>query len=86
MYHCTDHEKSLCTIWFFALHSKCKWEGNSSKKSVQECMTFTKTLMKSITKWNEECNKKQNYQDLFEELRYFNEQLSLIDEMVINDI
>ena len=85
MYHCRDHEKSLCTIWFFVLHSKCNWEGNSNKESVQECITFAKTLMKYITKWYEERNEKQDDQDLSEELRYFNQELSFIDEKVIND-
>ena len=85
MYHCRDHEKSLCTIWFFVIHSKCWWEGDPSKESVQECMTFIKTLMKSITKWHDEYNEKQNDQELSEELRYYSEQLSSIDEKVIND-
>ena len=85
MYHCRDHEKSLWTMWFFVLHSKCRWEGNSNKESVQECMIFTKTLMKTITKCNEECNEKQNDQDLSEDLRYYQEQLSSIDEKVTND-
>ena len=85
MYNCRDHEKSLCTIWFFVLHSKCLWEGNSNKESVQEWMTFAKTFMKSITKWHEECSENQNNQDLSEELRYNREQLSSIDEKVTND-
>ena len=25
MYNCRDHGKSLCTIWFFVIHSKCWW-------------------------------------------------------------
>ena len=85
MYHCRDHGKSLCTIWFFVLHSKCLWEGNPSKASVQECMTFVKTLMKSITKWHDEYNEKQNDQELSEELRYFHKRLSSINDKVIND-
>ena len=85
MYHCRDHGKSLCTIWFFVIHSKCWWEGNPNKESVQECMTFIKTLMKSITKWHDEYNEKQNDQELSEELKNHNEQLSFIDEKVIND-
>ena len=48
-------------------------------------MTFAKTLMKSITKWHEECSENQNNQDLSEELRYNREQLSSIDEKVTND-
>ena len=70
---------------FFVIHSKCWWEGDPSKKSVQECMTFVTTLMKSITKWHDEYNEKQNDQELTEELKNYNEQLSLIDEEVIND-
>ena len=85
MYNCRYHGKSLCTIWFFVLHSKCLWEGNPSKVSVQECMTFVKTLMKSIIKWHDEYNEKQNDQELSENLSYYNEQLSLFDEKVIND-
>ena len=85
MYQCISHGKSLCTIWFFVLHSKCKWEGDPSKESVQECMTFLKTLMKSITKCHDECNEKQDDQKQSEELRDYNEQLSFIDEKVIND-
>ena len=85
MYHCRDHGKSLWTIWFFVIHSKCWWEGNPNKKSVQECMTFVTTLMKSITKWHEEYNENQNDQELFDELKSYNEQLSSIDEKVIND-
>ena len=84
MYLCKDHEKSLCTIWFFVPHSECWWEGNPSKESVQECMAFIRTLMKSITKWHDECNEKQIDQDLFEELRYNRELLSFIDEKVAN--
>ena len=85
MYHWRDHGKSLCTIWFFVIHSKCWWEGNPNKESVQECMTFIKTLMKSISKWHDEYNEKQNNQELSEELKNHNEQLSFIDEKVIND-
>ena len=85
MYHCRDHEKSLCTIWFFVIHSKCWWEGNPNKESVQECMTFITTLMKSITQWHDKYNEKQNDQELFDELNSYNEQLSSIDEEVIND-
>ena len=85
MYHCRYHGKSLCTIWFFVIHSKCWWEGNPNKESVQECMTFLKTLMKSVTKWHDECNKNQNGRKLSGWLRYYNEQLSSIDEKVIND-
>ena len=48
-------------------------------------MAFVKILMKSITKWYDECNEKQNDQDLSEELKNYNEQLSSIDEKVIND-
>ena len=84
-FHCRDHGKSLCLIWFFVLHSKCRWEGNASKESVQECITFAKTLMKSITKWHNEFNEKQNDQDLSEELKNYNEKLSSIGEKVIND-
>ena len=85
MYNCRDHGKSLCTIWFFVIHSKCWWEGDSSKESVQECMTFIKTLMKSITKWHYEYNEKQNDQELSWWLRYYNQQLSSINKKVIND-
>ena len=85
MYHCRDHEKSLCTMWFFVLHSKCNWYGSLNKESVQECITFTKTLMMSVSKWHEERNEKQNDQNLFEELKNYNEELSSIDEKVIND-
>ena len=85
MYFCRDHEKSLCVIWFFVLHSKCGWERNPSKESVQECMAFIKTLMKFMTKWYDECNEKQNNQDLSEELKFFNELLLSIDEKVLND-
>ena len=85
MYHCRDHGKSLCTIWFFIIHSKCWWEGNPNKESVQECMAFIKNLMKSITKWHEEYNEKQNDQELSDELKIYNEKLSSIDEEVIND-
>ena len=48
-------------------------------------MTFAKILVNSITKLYEECNEKQNDQDLSEELKNYNEQLSSIDEKVIND-
>ena len=41
--------------------------------------------MKSIAKWHDECNDKQNDKDLSEELRYNRELLSSIDEKVIND-
>ena len=85
IYHWRDHAKSLCTIWFFVIHSKCWWEGNPNKMSTQECMTFIKTLMKSITKWHDEYNEKQNDQELSDELNSYNEQLSSIDEKVIND-
>ena len=85
IYHWRDHGKSLCAIWFFVIHSKCWWEGNPSKESVQECMTFVTTLMKSITKWHEEYNEKQNDQELSDEQNSYNEQLSSIDEEVIND-
>ena len=85
MYHCRDHGKSLCTIWFFVIHSKCWWKGNPSKESVQECMTFATTLMNSITKWNDEYNENQNDKELSDELNSYNEQLSSIDEEVIND-
>ena len=85
MYNCRDHGKSLCTIWFFVIRSKCLWEGNSNKESVQECMTFFKTLMKSIIKWHDEYNEKQNDQELSDELNKYNEQLSSIDKKVIND-
>ena len=84
-YNCRDHGKSLCTMWFFVIHSKCWWEGNPNKESVQECMTFVTTLMKSITKWHEEYNEKQNDQELSDELKNYNDQLSSIDEKVIND-
>ena len=79
-----DHGKSLCTIWFFVLHFECRWEGTPSKESVQECMTFVKTLMKTITKCDNEGNEKQNDQDIFGWQRYFHKQLSSIDEKVIN--
>ena len=69
MYHCRDHGKSLCTIWFFVIHSKCWWEGNPSKESVQECMTFVTTLMKFIIKWHDEYNENQNDQELSDELK-----------------
>ena len=85
MYNCRDHGKSLCTIWFFVIHSKCWWEGNPNKESVQECMAFVITLMKSIIKWYDEHNEKQNDQELSDELNSYNEQLSSIDEKVIND-
>ena len=48
-------------------------------------MTFITTLMKSITKWHEEYNEKQNDQELSDELKNYNDQLSSIDEKVIND-
>ena len=70
---------------FFVLHSKCWWEGNPNKESVQECMTFIKTLMNSITKWHDEYNEKQNDQDLSEEIRNYHEELSFFDEKVIDD-
>ena len=41
--------------------------------------------MKSITKWHDEYNEKQNDQDLSDELKNYNDQLSLIDEKVINN-
>ena len=41
--------------------------------------------MKSITKWHDEYNEKQNDKELSEELKNYNDQLSLIDEKVIND-
>ena len=41
--------------------------------------------MNSITQWHDKYNEKQNDQELSEELRYHNEQLSSIDEEVIND-
>ena len=85
VYNCRDHGKSLCTIWFFVIHSKCWWEGNPCKESVQECMTFIATLIKSIIKWYDEHNEKQNDQELSDELNSYNEQLSSIDEEVIND-
>ena len=85
MYHCRDHGKSLWTICFLVIHFKCWWEGNPCKESVQECMTFVTTLMKSITKWHDEYNEKQNDQELSDELNSYNEQLSSIDEEVIND-
>ena len=85
MYHCRYHGKSLCTIWFVVIHSKCWWEGNPSKESIQECMTFTKTLIKSITKFNDACNENQNDPDLSDKLEYFNEVLSSIYEKVISD-
>ena len=85
MYNWRDHGKSLCAIWFFVIHSKCWWEGNSNKESVQECMIFVTTLIKSITKWHEEYNENQNDQKLSDELNSYNEQLSSIDEEVIND-
>ena len=84
-YFCGDHGKSLCTIWYFVLHFECRWEGNPSKESVQECMAFVKTLMKTITKCDNEGNEKQNDQDLSGWQRYFHKQLSFIDEKVIND-
>ena len=76
--HCAQYD-------FFVIHSKCWWEGNPSKENVQECMTFIKTLMNSITKWHDEYNEKQNDQELFDELKNYNDQLSSIDEKVIND-
>ena len=85
MYNCRHHEKSLCAIWFFVIHSKCWWEGNPNKESVQECMTFVTTLMKSITKCHDEYNEKQNDQELFDKIKNYNEQLSSIDEEVNND-
>ena len=84
-YFCGDHGKSLCTIWFFVLHFECRWEGNPSKESVQECMAFVKTLMKTIIKCDNEGNEKQNNQDISGWQRYFHKQLSSIDEKVIND-
>ena len=62
------------------------WEGNPNKESVQECMTFITTLVKSITKWHDEYNENQNDQELSDELNSYNEQLSSIDEEVINDM
>ena len=41
--------------------------------------------MNSIAKWHEEYNEKQNDQELSEELKNYHEQLSSIDEKVIND-
>ena len=41
--------------------------------------------MKSVTKWHDEYNEMQNDQELSKELKIYNEQLSLIDEKVIND-
>ena len=85
MYHWRDHGKSLCTIWFFVIHSKCWWEGNPSKESVKECMTFVTTLMKSIIKLHDGCIENQNGRKLSGWLRYYNEQLSWIYKKVIND-
>ena len=76
--HCAQYD-------FFIIHFKCWWEGNPNKESVQECMAFVTTLMKSITKWHDEYNEKQNDQELSDELNNYNEQLSSIDEKVIND-
>ena len=42
--------------------------------------------MKFMTKSHYECNEKRNNQDLSEELKYFNELLSSIEEEVINDM
>ena len=85
VYFCGDHGKSLCSIWYFVLHFECRWEGTPSKESVQECMAFVKTLMKTITKCDNEGNEKQNDQDISGWQRYFHKQLSSIDEKVIND-
>ena len=70
---------------FFVIHSKCWWEGNPNRESVKECMKFATTLMNSITKWHDEYNENQNDQELSDELNSYNEQLSSIDEEVIND-
>ena len=48
-------------------------------------MTFITTLMKSIIKWHDEYNEKQNDQEISEEQISYNEQLSSIDEKVTND-
>ena len=85
VYFCGDHGKSLCSIWFFVLHFECRWEGTPGKESVQECMTFVKILMKTITKCDNEGNEKQNDQDISGWQRYFHKQLSSIDEKVINN-
>ena len=76
--HCAQYD-------FFVIHSKCWWEGNSNKESVQECVIFINTLMNSITQWHEKYNEKQNDKELSEDLRYYSEQLSTIDKKVIND-
>ena len=76
--HCAQYD-------FFVIHSKCWWEGNPNKESVQECITFIKTLMKSIIKWHDECNEKQNDQDLSGWLRYFDKRFSSINKKVIID-
>ena len=70
---------------FFVLHFECRWEGNPSKESVQECLAFVKTLMKTITKCDNDGNEIQNNQDLSGWQRYFHKQLSSIDEKVINN-
>ena len=85
VYFCGDHGKSLCSIWFLVLHFECRWEGNTSKESVQECMTFVKTLMKTITKCDNESNEKQNDQYLSGWKRSFQRRLSSINKNVIND-
>ena len=41
--------------------------------------------MNSITKWHDKYNENQNDQELSEELNNYNEQLSSIDEKVINN-
>ena len=78
-------EITVHNMIFFVIHSKCWWEGNPSKESVQECMTFITTLMNFITQWHDKYNEKQNDKELSEDLRYYSEQLSTIDKKVIND-
>ena len=85
-YFCGDHGKSLCSIWFFVLHFECRWEGNPSKESVQECMAFVKTLMKTITKCDNEGNEIQNDQEISGWQRSFQRRLLSIDRKVINDM
>ena len=86
VYFWGDHGKSLCSIWFFVLHFECRWEGTPSKENVQECMTFVKTLMKTITKCNIEGNEKQNDQDISGWQRSFQRRLLSIDRKVISDM
>ena len=81
---CKDHEKSLCTIWYFSFHSRWRWEGITDKESIQECIAFIKILMKSITEWHEDYEEISNDQEFSEELRNYYEISLSLNENVSN--